>query len=274
MYFKVEVKPTHVRSLWSILRLIFNTAVHNVRKSHANPLIGLIVSMVQTVMMVVGFYLMYYFTGTRSSAIRGDFILFIFSGIFMYMLHSKAMGAVMKADGPISSMMLHAPMNTLIAMMGGALAALYLQLLSLFVVLYFYHAIMTPITINEPPAVLGMMLLSWASGAAIGMLFRAAMPWHPRLIGIISGVYMRLTIVTSGKMFVANSLSTMVLSMFDWNPLFHTIDQGRGFIFVNYNPHYSSISYAVYVTLVCVVIGLMGEFYTRQHISASWTAGK
>ena len=31
----------------------------------------------------------------------------------------------------------------------------------------------------------------------------------------------------------------MMLTIFDWNPLFHTIDQARGFTFINYNPHYS-----------------------------------
>ena len=73
-------------------------------------------------------------------------------------------------------------------------------------------------------------------------------------------------------MFVANTLPAYMLAMFDWNPLFHTIDQARGFIFINYNPHFSSISYPIYVSLVCLVIGLMGESYTRRHASASWSA--
>lgn len=274
MLFKAEVKRTRARTVWTILELVFHTAVHDIRKNHSNPLIGLIVSMFQTIMMVMGFYIMFYFTGMRGSAIRGDYILYIFSGIFMFMLHSKAMGAVMKADGPTSAMMQHAPMNTIVAVLGAALGALYLQMLALFVVLYFYHAIVTPITIAEPVPVFGMMLLSWGSGAAIGMVFRAVHPWHPRIFGIISGIYMRLNMISSGKMFVANAMPTMVLKMFDWNPLFHTIDQGRGFIFVNYNPHYSNYVYPIYITLACIVIGLMGEFYTRQHVSASWSAGK
>jgi ABC-type polysaccharide/polyol phosphate export permease len=65
-----------------------------------------------------------------------------------------------------------------------------------------------------------------------------------------------------------------MLVMFDWNPLFHCIDQARGFVFINYNPHYSSVSYPVYVTIALIMIGLMGEFYTRRHASASWGAGK
>lgn len=56
------------------------------------------------------------------------------------------------------------------------------------------------------------------------------------------------------------------------NPLYHVIDQTRGFVFLNYSPHYSSIDYAVKVTLICILIGLMGEFYTRRHASISWGA--
>ncbi|MGB0798261.1 MAG: ABC transporter permease, partial [Planktomarina sp.] len=76
----------------------------------------------------------------------------------------------------------------------------------------------------------------------------------------------------SGKMFVANTLPSFMLNMFDWNPLFHCIDQARGFIFINYNPHHSSITYPLIVGSILIVIGLMGEFYTRKHASESWSA--
>ena len=39
-----------------------------------------------------------------------------------------------------------------------------------------------------------------------------------------------------------------------------------------YTPRYSSWEYAVWVGVVLLVIGLMGEFYTRKHASASWNA--
>jgi ABC-type polysaccharide/polyol phosphate export permease len=60
--------------------------------------------------------------------------------------------------------------------------------------------------------------------------------------------------------------------LFDWNPLFHTIDQARGFAFINYNPHFSNWQYPLYVGITLLMIGLMGEFYTRQYASASWSA--
>jgi hypothetical protein len=32
--------------------------------------------------------------------------------------------------------------------------------------------------------------------------------------------------------------------------------------------------YPIYVSLVILVIGLMAEFFTRQHVSVSWFAGR
>jgi ABC-type polysaccharide/polyol phosphate export permease len=89
-------------------------------------------------------------------------------------------------------------------------------------------------------------------------------------MSIIIPLYQRANMIASGKMLLANNTSAEMRSMFDWNPLFHTIDQARGFIFLNYAPRYTSIEYSLRVAMVLVMIGLMAEFFTRQHMSASW----
>jgi len=78
--------------------------------------------------------------------------------------------------------------------------------------------------------------------------------------------------IASGKMFVANTLPGLMLAMFDWNPLFHTIDQARGFAFINYNPHNSSIIYPINIGIALMALGLIGEYYTRKRASSSWGA--
>ena len=72
-------------------------------------------------------------------------------------------------------------------------------------------------------------------------------------------VYIRANMIASGKMFVANMLPTSMIAFFDWNPLFHVIDQARGFVFVNYFPHYTNWQYPLYFTLVVLVLGFMAE---------------
>jgi len=246
--------------------------VRSVRQSHGNALVGLFMNIMQTVIFVMAFFVMFSILGLRGSAVRGDFLLYIMSGIFLFLTHTKALGAVVSSEGPASPMMKHAPMNTLVAICASAIGALYIQVLSLIVVLFVYHVAFTPVVIDQPVAAFGMLLVAWFSGVAIGMVFLALKPWLPGFVGMASTIYARANMIASGKMFLANSLPANRRSLFDWNPLFHAIDQARGYTFLNYNPHYTSYSYPLILAVVLLMVGLMGEFYTRKHASISWSA--
>lgn len=252
------------------LGLIFHASIRNLRKKNGNAVLGLVMSILQALMMVVIMYFLFSFLGLRRIAVRGDFMLYVMSGVFMFMTHVKTLGAVSGADGPASPMMMHAPMNPIISIAAAALSSLYQQVLAASVILFFYHALFNPITIEYPIGMIGMFLLSWFSGIGVGMLFLSAKPWQPETVGVLTTLYQRANMIASGKMILANSAPPKTRAMFDWNPLFHTIDQGRGFIFLNYEPRYTSIEYPIYVGLVCITIGLMAEFFSRQHVSASW----
>jgi ABC-type polysaccharide/polyol phosphate export permease len=192
----------------------------------------------------------------------------------MYMTHIKTIKAVSGADGPTSAMMKHAPMNTIVAIAGQALATLYQQILSICVILFFYNTCFNRITIEKPIGALCMVLLAWLSGIGIGMVFKAATPWSPNFFTVLNTVYSRANMIASGKMFLANAMPTSKLAWFWWNPLFHIIDQCRGFVFLNYHPHYSSVTYPIIVSLVLITLGLMGDSFTRKYASISWSAGR
>lgn len=272
--FRPKTRQTATNTALGQAELVFHTAVYSIRKSHGNAIYGLLINIFQTMLMIGILYALYEFLNLRRTAIRGNYILYMMSGVFLFMCHVKTMGAVLKADGPTSPMMKHAPMNTLVSIAAAALGSLYTQVLTMVVVLYGVHVLIEPVSIDDPVGAMGMVMLCWISGVAIGMVFRAARPWHPEAMGVISAVYMRANMIASGKMFVANMMPGYILWLFDWNPLFHAIDQGRGFIFLNYFPHHSSISYPIWVTIACLMLGLIGEFYTRMHASISWTAGR
>ena len=199
--FRFEAKRSSAQNAWAMLELIFHASVRGVRKSHGNAIIGLLMNLSQMAIMVAIFFLMFELMGMRRSAIRGDFLLYVMSGIFMFMTHTKAMGAVTGADGPTSAMMKHSPMNPVVSIAAA--------------VLFLYHALWEPITIHDWHGTLGMFLLSWISGVAIGMVFKAATPWQPELFGIASTIYQRGNMIASGKMFVANAMPTHVLAYFD-----------------------------------------------------------
>jgi ABC-type polysaccharide/polyol phosphate export permease len=252
--------------------LIYHNSVRAVRKSHGNAFMAIVTNVLQTVIFVLAFYFMFTVMGIRGSAIRGDFLIYIMTGVFLFMTHTKTLSAVVGSEGPASPMMQHAPMNTAIAIAAAMLSSLYIQTLSLFVIVFVYDVAFNPFVLQEihdPIGCLAMLLLSWFSGAAIGLVLLAAKPWAPTAVNIVSTVYQRANMIASGKMFVANALPGYMLVMFDWNPLFHTIDQSRGYAFVNYNPRNSEWEYALYLSIILVMVGLMGEFYTRKHASAS-----
>lgn len=254
--------------------LIYHSTVREIRKDHRNALAGLVMNILQTVIFVLAFYLMFTLIGARGAGLRGDFLLYLMSGIFLFLVHTKTVGAVVKADGPASSMMKHAPLNTAITISAAALGALYIQLLSLLVVLFFYHVLVTPVVIEDPVGAMGMLLVAWFTGVGVGMIFLAIKPWLPEFTTIGVSVYSRTNMIASGKMFVANTLPGYMLSVFDWNPLFHAIDQARGYIFLNYTPHFTSALYPLWIGLGLLAIGLMGEFFTRKRASVSWSAGR
>ncbi|MBZ4023593.1 ABC transporter permease [Rhodobacter sp. TJ_12] len=270
--FRAQRSKSTIGSGFSVLELIYHATVRSIRKTQRHAVLGLLLNIAQTLLLVISFYVLFNVLGLRGSSVRGDFLLYIMSGIFLYMTHTKAVGAVFGSEGSASAMMKHAPMTTAISISAAALGALYIQLLSMFVVLYLYHATMNPIEIYDWVGAMAMVLLSWFTGVALGMVFLALKPWNPSLMGLVQQAYSRINMIASGKMFLANTLPHSMLVLFDWNPLFHTIDQARGFTFINYNPHFSSWEYPLTVGIAFLAIGMMGEFYTRQHVSMSWGA--
>lgn len=82
------------------MELVFHVAVRNLRKSNGNAVLGLVMSIVQSLLMLTIMYFLFSFLGLRRIAIRGDFMLYVMSGVFMFMTHVKAIGAVSGADGP------------------------------------------------------------------------------------------------------------------------------------------------------------------------------
>jgi len=261
--------------VWPLIRfgdLLYHSIVRVVRKSSSNALVGLASNIMQSVVMIVVFYAMFSVFGMRGNAVRGDFLIFLMTGIFLFLTHTKTMAAVVGSEGPASPIMKHAPMTTFLSISSSALASLYLQILSMGVILFVTHVAIRPIVIENPAGVFLSFILAWFSGLAIGLIFLAIKPFSPGFTSIGTTIYSRANMIASGKMFVANQLPASILPYFAWNPLFHTIDQARGAAFINYNPHVTSIMYPIYFSLALLVVGMMGEFFTRQYASASWNS--
>ena len=96
-------KPRHTRfglsGTLAFLEQVYFGTVRGMRKSSGrNAVLGLIGSMMQTVIFIMAFYCMFQLMGVRSSPIKGDYMLYIISGIAMLMTHNTAVQAVAGAD--------------------------------------------------------------------------------------------------------------------------------------------------------------------------------
>lgn len=253
---------------------IYETIVWQVRGNHRNAFMAIGLNILTMLIMIGVFFALMSFIGLRAVSIRGDFLLYVMSGIFMFQCNNMAISATAGAQSTNSNMLQHAPLNTAVVIVAAVLNTLYIQTISVIVILSAYSLLTEPVQIEQPIMAYAMLVLSILCGACLGMVFLALKPWLPTLTGNLQTIYLRLNMISSGKMFVANTLPSFMLAMFDWNPLFHIIDQGRGYIFINYFPQRTNLEYPIYLSLILLMIGLIGEHYTRNRVSVSWTAGR
>ena len=253
------------------LGLVYHQTVYNLRTDHRNAVVGLLLTIGQTLIFMGAFLALFMIVGVRTSPLRGDFFLYIMSGIFLFMTHVRTVAAVSMAAG-IGGLARHEPLSPAVLIAAAALAALYRQAVSVMAILWTYHVLVKPVEIENPVGALAMLLLAWFSGCSMGVVFMALKPWMPKGAAMLSMMYQRINMFASGKMFVANMLPPMLLPWFAWNPLFHTIDQMRGFIFINYTPQKTDPLYALWFSLAALMVGLLISFSTRKHESLSWGA--
>lgn len=253
------------------LGLVYHQTVYNLRNDHRNAVVGLLLTISQTLIFMGAFLALFLILGVRASPLRGDFILYLMSGIFIFMTHVRTVGAV-SSSGGIGGLARHKPLNPAVLIAAAALATLYRQMISVLAILWIYHVLINPVEIENPAGALAMLLLAWFSGCCIGVIFMALKPWMPKSAQMMSMIYQRVNMFASGKMFVANTLPAMLLPWFVWNPLFHIIDQMRGFIFINYTPQRTDPLYALWFSLAALMVGLLISFSTRKYESLSWGA--
>ncbi|MEO1551879.1 MAG: ABC transporter permease [Pseudomonadota bacterium] len=261
-----------LEALFSFLEVLFHSVVRAVRVQSGSAALGILTVLFKIILMVAVFYLMFEFLGFRGSAIRGDFLLYLLSGVFLFLLHNAGMSAALAASNPVAPLMMHAPMTTMLNILAATLSQLYVHTLAVMIILFFIHVKNGGLEIYDPIGVLSPFLLAWALGVAIGLCLSALRPFFPQVMNITSILLMRTNMLTSGKFFVANALPSSLIIYFAWNPLFHCIDQARGALFVNYFPRNSSMDYPVKFLIAATIIGLMAEFWLRKNVSQSTSA--
>ncbi len=270
MEVRTRVNRTLFGASMSFMELLFHSIVRSARKSSGNATLGLGISILQSLIMLAIFFALFTVIGMRTAAIRGDFVIFLLTGIFLFLTHNKAVSSAMGAVTPVGGLTLHTPISSLLNVLASVLSGLYLQVLGFAIILLVVHILRGGLEFYNPAGLIFPFFMAWASGIAIGLMFGVLSPFAPKFIPMVALMYRRANMITSGKMLPANYMSAAMITWFDWNPLFHTIDQARGHAFVNYFPHHTNMGYPVYLSLTLVMIAMMIEFWLRKNMSQSW----
>ena len=250
------------------VELVYQSVVREVRTQSGNATFGILKEVMNIALFMGMFYIFFTFMG-RSIAIRGDFMMFLLTGIILMLTHMKAISSVKGASNATSSIMQHAPMTVILSILASAFAGLYFQFVAVSIVILVLWIFGTNLEIDNPAALALPIFFSWASGLGVGMIFMMITPFAPGIIKPFVTLYMRAQMITSGKFIPAAYMPAAMIPFFDWNPLFHCIDQARLATFVNYNTEVSNMSYPIWFTAGTILIGLMGEFWARQNLSKS-----
>lgn len=255
------------------MSLSYHGAVKDVRSQHRNALVGLFMEMFQSLSMVA-FFALFIIVLSRGAnlGVRGNFILYVMTGVFLYMCHIKAMQKVVQSGKPTNPMLQHAPVTTLLNIVSASLGGLYLQVLSIGVLLFITHMAWEPVEFYDLKRAGLCFFIAWFSGFCVGILFVSLGVFFPQPVVILSVIYARINMIFSGKMVLASTLPAMILPAFSWNPLFHAIDQARGATFINYTAKVTSLEYAIWCSVGVMIVGFMIEHWGRKYASESWNS--
>ncbi|MEM9717198.1 MAG: ABC transporter permease [Pseudomonadota bacterium] len=268
---RLPFKFTPLGRIIEFLRLLYVSTINEIRGGSANALKAILMRVVQMVIMIVAFFALMSFTGLRNMGLRGDQILFTASGIFLFFIMNGAFKAALDQN-PNAGQNMHAPITPLLTLLSSALAQLYINILTIFLIGLIIHTLIEPISVDNPKKLAAAVFWTWICGISIGTVFGGVGAFFPIVKSLAPMIMMRLNMVFSGKMFAANSLPAAMIPFFWWNPLFHTIDQARDAIFLNYTARYTTMEYTMWFTFAAFAIGLMLLHAAKKLVSASWGA--
>ena len=165
--------------VFTTAELIFHAVVRNIRSQHSNAVIAILINIVQVVLLVTAFYILMTLIGrmTGMAKIRGEMVLFLLSGVFLFLTHIKSVAAIAGVGSGNNPMTLHSPMTMMVMLSASAFGILYTQLVSILVILFVYSVAVSPLVIQEPGGAFGMLLLAWFVGCSVGLVFLALKPW-------------------------------------------------------------------------------------------------
>lgn len=242
---------------WGVLQYIsvlHSTSVRMIREDNGKSSLGFVTGIAEMAVYSGVIYFAITLLGKRDVALRGDALTFVLTGLAIFIMHKKTLQAVQNAVKSNHNMLLHRPASTTVFIWGGAIGRFYNTAMMIVIVFAAKYFLTGVFDINNVFGCISMLLLAWLLGIGVGMIFHYV-HYYVSWIGIFSRAWARTMLWTSGLFFAANNIPRMYLPYLDWNPMLHIIDQSRGYAFVNYTPHNTTLTYPIVVTAIVFLIG-------------------
>jgi len=255
-------------ALQGFLSLVYAMTVRDLRIVQRNAALGIILAIATPLATTLIFYVLMEVMQMRSAPVRGDDLTFLLTGFMVFFFHIKTAGAVSGAVMP--SMMPHQRATPFLFICVKACSAGYNNALAFIVILALNYLLRGVWEMQDPLWVIATVAVAWVYGIGIGMVFLALQRYFA-WTQVLKLAYMRIMFFTSGKFFLGNNAPFR--EFYDWNPLFHIIDQTRTGVFVNYTAHTTSLGYPLIFCFIALVVGFLGENYVRRHYSVSHFPG-
>ncbi len=265
-----EVKQPFLIALVAFLELVYALVVRDLRAGHKNAALGILLTIGPMLVMGLVFYFIITLLGGGIAKVRGDHMTFILIGFAIFFGHIQT---VTNVSGSINAGMLnHKRMSLFLLICVKSLAALYKNIMSFGTLLAMNYFLRDVWHMEDPMLFLSAFIWSWVGGITIGIGLLSAQRYFS-WGSMLKTVYVRIMFFTSGKLFVANSVPGFIRPYFDWNPLYHLLDQARSAAFLNYTANTTSMNYAIAVILILLVMATLLENYVRVNYSASHAPG-
>ena len=101
IYFKEQTRVFQTSSRQSrfgatiyLAERIYHASVRKVREKHGNALLSILVTIGQTALFTLAFYLMFAVLSMRAASIYGGFFINTMPGVFLFMAHIETVKAI------------------------------------------------------------------------------------------------------------------------------------------------------------------------------------
>lgn len=91
------MSTTLTRAHLAVERL-FQATSEEVTRGHQHMLVGVITNVGQTILLVGVFYMVSVLSGFGTAMIRGDLLIYLITGVFLFNLHVKSVGAILASS--------------------------------------------------------------------------------------------------------------------------------------------------------------------------------